>query len=305
MTYLGAALVTKNMIRILAALILLLAAPAAPAQPAQAGLDSLLTADRAFSAAAAHAATPADAVAAMFDADITMPGGPALTTGRDAVLAALRAAPAWQSGTVSWRPVRGGISADGTQGFTYGFLTVTAGDPARRERKYLAYWVRRPEGWRVAAWKQVPRPAGEVSADMQPPSLPAAAAAPNSDPAVTARHQASLAAAERAFSDRAQAIGLRAAFREYGRADAMNMGGGPGFTIGAEAISRDVAPDAATSPVNWSAERTLAASSGDLGVSMGVIHRNAPSTDGRPNSFSFFTVWRRDRSDGAWRYIAE
>jgi hypothetical protein len=293
------------MIRFLAALIFLATSPVARAQTAQANVDSLLAADRAFADAAAHAATPADAVAAMFDADVTMPGGPALTVGRDAVLALLRAAPAWQSGIVSWRPVRGGVSADGTQGFTYGFLIVSAGDPARRERKYLAYWVRRPEGWRVAAWKQAPRPAGEVSPDMQPPSLPAAAAAPNADPAVTARHQASLAAAERAFSDRAQAIGLRAAFREYGRADAMNMGGGPGFTIGAEAISRDVAPDAATSPFNWSAERTLVASSGDLGVSLGVIHRNAPSTDGRPDSFSFFTVWRRDTPGGAWRYIAE
>ena len=294
------------MIRILAALALLLAAaPAARAQTPQANVDALLAADRAFAAAAAQAATPADAVAAMFAADVVMPGGPALTVGRDAVLTQLRAAPAWQSGNVSWRPVRAGISADGTQGFTYGFLTVTAGDPARRERKYLAYWVRRPEGWRVATWKQVPRPAGEVSSDMQPPSLPAGTVAPDSDPAVTARHQTSLAAAEQAFSDRAQAIGLATAFREYGRADAMNMGGEPGFTIGADAISRGVDNGEPVSPLHWSAERTLAASSGDLGVSMGVIRRNVASTDGRPNSFSFFTVWRRDRPDGEWRYIAE
>jgi hypothetical protein len=38
---------------------------------------------------------------------------------------------------------------------------------------------------------------------------------------------------------------------------------------------------------------------------MGVIHRNTPGTDGRPDSFSFFTVWRRDTPDGPWRYIAE
>lgn len=294
------------MIRILTALILLLlGAPAAHAQTPQQNADTLLAADRAFAAAAVHAATPADAVAAMFDADVVLPGGPTLTVGRDAVLAQLRAAPAWQSGAVSWRPVRAGISADGTQGFTYGFLTVTAGDPVRRERKYLAYWVRRPEGWRVAAWKQVPRPAGEVSAAMQDPSLPATTAPPPSDPAVAARHGASLAAAEQAFSDRAQHVGLGAAFREFGRVDAMNMGGGADFTIGAEAISRDVGNGEAVSPLHWSATRTLAASSGDLGVSMGVIHRNQASTDGRPDSFSFFTVWRRDTPDSPWRYIAE
>lgn len=293
------------MIRLLAALALLLATPAARAQSAEANADALLAADRAFAAAAAHAPTPADAVAAMFDADVTMPGGPALTTGRDAVLALLRAAPAWQSGIVSWHPIRAGVSADGTQGFTYGYLTVTVGDPARRERKYLAYWVRRPEGWRVAAWKQAPRPAGDVSADMTPPSLPVATVAPDPNPAIAAAHQASLAAAERAFSDRAQSIGLAAAFREYGRADAMNMGDGAGFTIGAEAISRIVDSGEPTSTVSWSTTRALAASSGDLGVSMGVIHRNTPSTDGRPDSFSFFTVWRRDTPDGPWRYIAE
>src|SRR4051812_47401943 len=127
----------QTMIRFLAALILLLAAPAARAQTPQQNADSLLAADRAFAAAAASAATPADAVAAMFDAGIVMPGGPDLMIGRDAVLAQFRAAPAWQSGNVSWRPVRGGVSADGTQGFTWGYLDVTAGDPARRARKYL------------------------------------------------------------------------------------------------------------------------------------------------------------------------
>src|SRR4051812_38941772 len=128
----------------LAALILLLTAPAVRAQSAQANAESLLAADRAFSAAAASAATPADGLAAMFDAEVVLPGGPELSVGRDAALARFREAPAWQSGTVTWHPVRGGVSADGTQGFTYGYLTVTAGDPARRERKYLAYWVRRP-----------------------------------------------------------------------------------------------------------------------------------------------------------------
>ena len=212
------------MIRFLAALILLVAAPAARAQSAQANVDTLLAADRGFAAAAASAATPADALAAMFDAEVVVPGGPELSVGRDAALAAFRAAPAWQTGTVAWHPVRGGVSADGTQGFTYGYLTVTAGDPARRERKYLAFWIRRPEGWRVAAWRQLPlQPGGEPTA-ARPPLVPAFAAAPNADPAVAARHQTSLAAAERAFSDRAQAIGLAAAFREYGRPDAVNLG---------------------------------------------------------------------------------
>jgi hypothetical protein len=290
----------------LAALILLLAAPAVRAQSAQANADSLLAADRAFAAAAARAPTPADALAAMFDADVAMPGGPDLTVGRDAVLAQFRAAPAWQSGNVSWHPVRGGVSADGTQGFTWGYLTVTAGDPARRERKYLAYWLRRPEGWRVAAWRQIPLQPGGAPTEAQAPLLPAFTTAPNADATVTQRHQASLAAAEQAFSDRAQVIGLAAAFREYGRPDAVNLGAGTAaFVTGAEAISASVDNGEPVSTLHWSTTRALAASSGDLGVSMGVIHRNHPSTDGRPDAFSFFTVWRRDRPDGEWRYLAE
>src|SRR5262245_16795000 len=144
------------MIRLLAAFILLLAAAPAHARTPRQNADALLAADRAFAAAAVHAPTPADAVAAMFDAGIVMPGGPDLTVGRDAVLAILRAGPAWQSGNVTWRPIRAAVAADGMQGVTWGYLDVTSGDPARRARKYLAYWVRRPEGWRVAAWRQIP-----------------------------------------------------------------------------------------------------------------------------------------------------
>ena len=292
---------------LLTALIFGLTATVAHAQDPAAQVESLLAADRAFSAAAASAPTPADALAAMFDAEVVLPGAPALTVGREPALALFRAAPAWQSGTVSWRPVRGGVSADGTQGFSYGYLTVTAGDPARRERKYLAYWVRRAEGWRVAAYRQIPlQPGGAPTAGLHAPSLPAFTAAPDPDPAVTQRHQASLAAAEQAFSDRAQAIGLAAAFREYGRPDATNLGaGGAAFVTGTEAVSGSVDAGEATSPVRWSTTRSLVASSGDLGVSMGVIRRNQPAADGRPDAFSFFTIWRRDAPDGEWRYIAE
>ena len=54
---------------------------------------------------------------------------------------------------MTWAPVRG-ASADSTQGFTYGFLGVGSGDEAKRDRKDLAYWVKRPDGWRVVAYRQ-------------------------------------------------------------------------------------------------------------------------------------------------------
>ena len=293
------------MLRFLLIALALLAAPAA-ARDARGDVDALLAADRAFAAAAAHAASAADGLAPMFDAEAVMPlPGRGHVAGREAILAALRASPAFRDGTAAWAPIRGGISADGSQGFTFGFLTLTGGDPARRNRKYLAYWVRRPEGWRVAAWRQLPRPPGEVSTAMLPPSLPGFAARPSRDPRRLAAHRRSLAAAEQAFSDRAQRGGLRAAYREYGRADAMNMADGAGFAIGLEAITAHFPDGEGASPVRWSTTRSLVAASGDLGVSIGTIYRNAPGAEGRPDAFPFFTVWRRDRPDGPWRYIAE
>jgi len=301
------------MIRILLAALAacLLASPAAARSGAvgragQAGVDALLAADRAFSAAAARAPTVADGLAPMLDAEAAMPvPGAGFVAGRDAVIATLRAAPSLREGSVSWAPIRGGISADGTQGFTYGYLTLTGGDPARRTRKYLSYWVRRPEGWRVAVYRQIVRPAGEVSLALVPASLPGFAAAPTADPAVTQGHQRSLAAAESAFSDRAQAVGLRAAFREYGREDAMNMYEGAAFRTGLDAITAGFPEGETASPVRWSTERSVVASSGDLGVSIGTIRTNAPGAEGRSDAFPFFTVWRRETPDAPWRYVAE
>jgi hypothetical protein len=295
------------MARFLVLALLFLAGPAF-AQPRRAELEQLLAADRAFSADAGRAPTAADGLAPMFDAEAVMPvpGADAgFATGRDAVIAAFRDSPAFREGRLSWAPIRGGISADGRHGFTYGYLTLTGGDPARRNRKYLAYWIRRPAGWRVAAYRQLPRAPGAVATAMLPPSLPAFAARATPRRAAIEAHRASLHAAEQAFSDRAQAIGLRAAFREYGRPDAMNMGGPGPISVGLDALTAAFPEGETTSPVSWSTGRSFIAPSGDLGVSIGTIRANGPVPEGQSASFPFFTIWRRDRPGAPWRYVAE
>ena len=281
-------------------LLLLAALIATPAAAQNATLDSLLSADRAFAAQAANAADPVAGLAPMFDSEVWMAVAGRPHLGREAVLAALRASPAYPAGGLTWMATRAGVSADGTQGFTFGYLSLAGGDAARRERKYLAYWVRRPEGWRVVAYRQVIRQPGEVSRELRPPSLPGRRVR-----GTVAAHQASLAAAEQAFSDRAQQVGLRRAFAEFGREDAMNMGSPGDFTYGAAAISQIVDQGEPVSPVRWSTTRSFAAASGDLGVSIGTIQRNGTVPDGQPESFPFFTVWRRDGAGQPWRYIAE
>jgi hypothetical protein len=140
---------------------------------------------------------------------------------------------------------------------------------------------------------------------MLEPSLPAKAVEPVADPAVVAQHRASLAAAEKSFSDRAQVVGLKKAFGEYGRPDAMNMYGGAGFAYGLDAVVAGFKEEG-PAKIHWGTERSFAASSGDLGVSIGTISPNEPGADGKPQQgFAFFTVWRRDGPDQPWRYVAE
>ena len=115
-------------------------------------------------------------------------------------------------------------------------------------------------------------------------------------------------AAEKAFSDEAQKVGLGAAFAKNGRADAVNMGGpkAVSFVVGAEAIGRAVGEGSPTdrSEVEWRADRVLVASSGDLGITFGMIRFHEPKK-GQPAAVPFFTIWRRDDTSLPWRYIAE
>jgi hypothetical protein len=181
--------------------------------------------------------------------------GRGFAEGARAAEAALREARVLAGARVAWAPVRGGVAADGQHGFTFGYMTALAADGSRRPLKYLAYWVRGPGGWRAAAYKWSPRPSGEVPTAPLPPALPARLVAPARAAARVERWRRELADAERAFSARAQRVGLGAAFAEYGSADAMNMGGPQhaAFVVGADAIGRLVGAGTSTtsSPVSW------------------------------------------------------
>lgn len=277
-----------------------------PTQSPQAALDALLEADRAF-AAASRATTVIPALTAMFADDVVVPGPGGLTRGRAAVAEALTANAANTTGVLDWAPIRGGVSADGTHGFTYGYMSMTQPTGAVVPLKYLAYWVQRDGRWLVAAYKRRPRPAGDVDPTMRPPSLPAQWQAPERAPAVVAAHRESLIAAEQAFSDEAQQVGLTAAFTKYGLPDAMNMGGPDDrtFVFGNDNIGRSVGagePPAGSS-VHWSADDALVASSGDLGVTFGFIRFQKTGDEAARPPIPFFTVWRK--VDGVWRFIAE
>jgi ketosteroid isomerase-like protein len=298
-------------------IILLLCAPGAflfqrsatvPGSP-QAAVDGLLAADRAFSAASAKTDVVAG-LSAMFADSVVMPGADGqFAKGREAVVNALRANPDNARSRIEWVPVRGGVSADGQHGFTVGSMTLHRPDTTSVPMKYLAYWVKGPGGWRVAAYKRVRAATGQSAIDQMPPALPDRLVPPSSDPAAMARFTDSLDQAERAFSRDAQRIGIGAAFAQYGSADAINLGRPtePGFVVGSESIGQMVAAGSPPggSAVSWGPDQVIVASSGDLGVTIGIIRLNTPPAAGEPAAFPFFTVWRRPNVNAPWRYIAE
>jgi ketosteroid isomerase-like protein len=285
------------------------AEPAASDRTPQQAVDELLAADRAFSAASADTDV-VNGISAMFSDSVVMPvPGQGFAIGKAAAIEALRSNPSNATSRAEWTPVRGGISADGLHGFTFGYVVTQRPDSAPVPGKYLAYWIKEPAGWRVAVYKRARRPEGAVSHDLLPAALPDQLTARASDTMVLERHRASLDSIERAFSEEAQRIGLGAAFAKYGSSDAVNMGGPDAvqWVMGADSIGSNIGRGGPTdsSPVSWGPDRVLVASSGDLGVTIGMIRPNSQPAAGQPAGFPFFTIWRRASASEPWRYVAE
>jgi ketosteroid isomerase-like protein len=283
---------------------LALATPALPAaaKPAQADMaafayQGLIEADRQWSAQARDKDL-VSALVAMMDKDAVLVSGGAseLVRGPEAIRARLAAKPDNLDARVEWAPVGGGVSADGAHGFTYGTMTVRPKDGAPQPLKYLAYWVKRPEGWRVFGYKRTGGREGVALTGGVPILGRGGKRAGDAG--------AMLKSAEGAFSDEAQRIGLRAAFQKWGRPDSINLGAGDGLTVGATAIGEGVAPAERSSSVRWGADEVMVAPSGDMGLSYGLLHVNNPKPDSA-KTIPFFTVWARPAPGDPWRYVAE
>lgn len=270
----------------------------------QALANQLLETDRAYAAASAKTDV-ISGLSAMFRDDVIM-GVPGLTfaEGREAAIAALRGNATNATSSAEWAPIRAGISADGLHGFTFGYMTIRREDGTSVPAKYMAYWIKGIDRWRVAAYKRGGSPEANPPVVMMAPALPDALVPAVTDPARIAAHRASLAEAESAFSDDAQVIGLGPAFAKHGSEDAVYMASPTGaFVVSAAAIGQR--SSATPSPVTWRSETILVASSGDLGVSLGRSFKNdngKPTTT--PNQ-TFFTIWRRPSPSHPWKYVAE
>ena len=231
------------------------------------------------------------------DVHYLAPGLPVIE-GREAVARELDAA---DSGSTR-RPLVIELSADGSQGFTAGRTTVPSGD-STRHGKYLAYWRRDPEGWRLWAIVANPSP----SAPDTPPDSGVARARGGGTPRAAATPDA-LETADSAFSALSESAGVGPAFREFAEPAALTlMGPGHGMVWGDSAIGAyfgSAIP--ATDGLAWTPRVAHLAPSGDLGFTIGdAIYRHAPAGGPEQRFYTkYLTVWRR-QADGRWRYAAD
>jgi ketosteroid isomerase-like protein len=208
-----------------------------------------------------------------------------------------------------WTVVRGDVSADGRDGYTYGYFDVIhpAGDTVYI--RYQAYWRRNPSGrWEILAFSRGRRAPGPDGT-----GIPAALAAANAERfpvtnADTAAVLREIVATEGAFAD-SVGVNVAAAFGGFAAPDAAKVETGSSFVFGKEAIAALIGtpPPGQLGPI-WRPETGTAAGSGDLGFTLGPAWARQPAgvaqTQPPPNSGRYFTIWKRQR-DGTWRYLVD
>lgn len=233
----------------------------------------------------------------------TPPRGPAGVRERllsDSALAGAR---------ISWNTVRVDVSADGNDGYSFGYLETTLADGIRVPGKYSAYWRRAADGrWQLLAFRHGRRPEGAV-ADSAPAGFgtPTHERYPLHAPASMDALRDSVAANERAFSDLAQQVGPGEAFRAFVAPDGVNFGGQPEFAWGPDAAFALFADFPEDRGFSWEPDIVDVAGSGDLALSTGPVTALTRRPDGtlesRPGG-RYFSVWRR-QPDGSWKFVVD
>ena len=114
--------------------------------------------------------------------------------------------------------------------------------------------------------------------------------------------------AEVAFSDEAQR-GFAAAFTKFAAPDGAHMGipTDSTFRFGPAAIGAAFPPNPDTTSVTtWGPTEAVAASSGDLGLTVGyIVTVRRPSTGAKADTIRvpYFSIWRRAAPGQPWRFV--
>ncbi len=270
--------------------VLLGAAPAA-AQRADTALVSLVSAERAFSAASEARGIPAAFLANAADSGLVFTPAPA----RALEQYAGRPAPPV---LLTWYPVAAKISAAGDMGYTTGPFELkpgTAGPPPAYGH-YSTVWKRQADGrWKFLADLGISHPRSARALPGWTPADAPPARSTGTGPAGVEAVRTSLLEAERALAADAAARGFAEALLARGAEGVRVHRDGSEPAIGAAAARALLAREPAVS--GWTTAHAEAARSGDFGWAHGSF-RMAGGTG------SYLRVWERG-ADGTWRVVLD
>lgn len=201
-----------------------------------------------------------------------------------------------------WTVVRLDVSADGRDGYSYGYFDVIRANGDTVPGGYQAYWRRSDNGeWQTLALRRGRRANGPTNALPDAWRATSYRSYPMRD---TIEAWGTLKATEVAFSD-SSATSIRAAFMSFAAPDAAKIQGSK-YAFGREAIGEEfLTPSPGFNGIQWHAEWGTVARSNDLGFNIGpVSQRNPPAGAPQGPGGLFFTVWRR-QPNGEWKYLVD
>jgi ketosteroid isomerase-like protein len=111
---------------------------------------------------------------------------------------------------------------------------------------------------------------------------------------------------DRAFSKRAQEVGVPTAFVEFATEDAVMYRNGMDPIVGRKAIANLLGPEGRVSLI-WKPLTADIAASGDLGYTLGSFtYKSPPNSDDSEGAGhytgSYVTIWKK-QPDGSWKWV--
>jgi ketosteroid isomerase-like protein len=277
-----------------------------PLSDAEEAHDALLRADLARSDSVSRLGFASGLAANFADDVVYLRGGLPIVRGRDAARAIVAAESLGSGTAVRWQPVRAEASADGRSGYSYGYAIYSvagAGTPSIHLDRYIAFWRRDASTWKIAGYAETygaPPPALTL------PREATAAVVPDEPMARSRGALEAIRAADADFSNTATRIGTGKAFGQFAAENAQVFSAPGEFITGPAAISEAFGPPGGNSTLVWHPVTGEAATSGDLGFTVGNAVLTGQREDGAPiiRYSKYLTVWKRQR-DGSWRYVVD
>ena len=260
-------------------------------------LDSLVAAERAFSALSAAQGIKVAFLANLASQAIVLQAKPIL--GRPVY----EKIPPGYPAVLTWRPVVAEVSAAGDLGWTsgpYEMLPAPGYKGPPGVGRYVSVWGKQSDGtWKVLIDGGIGYPAPETAArpDVERP-LPLAGNRTTLSPAERAREKRALMSRDASFSSRVEAVGYEAAHLYEANDDIRLYFDGEWPILGKDAVKAKLAGSKAQ--VTLAPLGAEVSASGDLAYSYGTGTIKGFASPAAETSFSYLRIWRKSGTD-RWR----